>query len=128
MNYIFFAETGADQQIIDEQMKTLLDSFGGADSSKLLLDELATIAEAAPVLTITFIEHLIDTQLREIILSQYQDILHALDVLAEIDDTCVRAGTAIFRICKQSFNAAASTAAREHLLNVLCLWLSLIHI
>ena len=122
MNYIFFAETGADQQIIDEQMKTLLDSFGGADSSKLLLDELATIAEAAPVLTITFIEHLIDTQLCEIILSQYQDILHALDVLAEIDDTCVRAGTAIFRICKQSFNAAASTAAREHLLNVLCLW------
>ena len=28
MNYIFFAETGADQKIIDEQMKTLLDSFG----------------------------------------------------------------------------------------------------
>ena len=71
MNYIFFAETGADQRIIDEQMKTLLDSFGGADSSKLLLDELATIAEAAPVLTITFIEHLIDTQLCEIIKSQY---------------------------------------------------------
>ena len=122
MNYIFFAETEADQRIIDEQMKTLLDSFGGADSSKLLLGELATIAEAAPVLTIAFIEHLIDTQLCEIILSQYQDVLHALDVLAEIDDTCVRAGTAIFRICKQSFNAAASTAAREHLLNVLCLW------
>lgn len=122
MNYIFFAETGADQRIIDEQLKTLLDSLGGADSSKLLLDELATIAEAAPVLTITFIEHLIDTQLCEIILSQYQDILHALDVLVEIDDTCVRAGTAIFRICKQSFSAAASTAAGEHLLNVLCLW------
>lgn len=114
MNYIFFAETGADQRIIDEQLKTLLDSLGGADSSKLLLDELATIAEAAPVLTITFIEHLIDTQLCEIILSQYQDILHALDVLVEIDDTCVRAGTAIFRICKQSFSAAASTAAGEH--------------
>ena len=29
MNYIFFAETGADQRIIDEQLKTLLDSLGG---------------------------------------------------------------------------------------------------
>lgn len=28
MNYIFFAETGADQRIIDEQLKTLLDSLG----------------------------------------------------------------------------------------------------
>ena len=122
MNYIFFAETGADQRIIDEQMKILLDSFGGADSSKLLLDELATIAEAAPVLTITFIGNLINTQLCGIVLPQYQNILHALNVLTVIDNTCVSACTLIFRICKQSFNAAASATAREHLLNILCLW------
>lgn len=122
MNYIFFAETGSDQQIIDEQMNVLLDRFGGADSSKLLLDELATIAEAAPVLTLAFTEKISDAQFRNIVLSQYQDVLHALDVLAEIDDTCVSACALILKICKQTSNAAASEAAREHLLNVLCLW------
>lgn len=128
-NYIYFRETGSDQTVIDGVVKTILEYAKLPDSKEVVFKSLSHLAEAAPSVTMSFIEAegkqgvvfqaFSETESWS---SDYQYVLWALDKLVMIEDTAIRACKVLYKLSKLQREYHTSNCPKDSLLNALCLW------
>ena len=128
-NYIYFAETGSEREIINSQVKAILE-FGKTPGCKdVILNSLSHFAEAAPIETLNFIESELDHGVIAQAFSEadswsgnYTNVLWALDKLVMRDESAIRACRILYKLCKIHREYHTSNSPKDSLLNALCLW------
>lgn len=113
-NYICFAETGSDQNMIDAQVREILSFFHKDDCKECLIKELRILAEAAPEAVLEF--------LKKEQLGGQNEILWTLDTLIERENTCLSACQILYQLALQG--GQNYKEVKQHLLDALCLWSS----
>ena len=113
-NYICFAETGSDQNMIDAQVREILSFFHKDDCKESLIKELRILAEAAPEAVLEF--------LKKEQLDGRNEVLWTLDTLIERENTCLSACQILCRLALQGKQNGKKS--KQHLLDALCLWSS----
>lgn len=114
-NYICFAETGSDQNMIDAQVREVLSFFHKDNCKECIIKELRILAEAAPEAVLEFLK-------KEEQLGGQNEILWTLDTLIERENTCLSACQILYRLALQG--EQNDKEAKQHLLDALCLWSS----
>ncbi len=128
-NYIYFAETGSDTRIIDNQVEAFLKYAEIPGCKAIILNELPVLSEASPSICIEFIQ----SELNDGIISRvfcefdswssdYNNVLWALDKLVLRADTAIRACRVLYRLCIFQREYRTRNSPRESLLNALCFW------
>ena len=119
-NYISLSENEGAQHIVNTYITELLKYFTNPASSEVLLDNLSILSEAAHEVVLKFIRAIEKEKLYEMVSAGH--FLRAIEQLTRFDDTCVAACTILLKFCIERKNDNDSLAARERLLNILCLW------
>lgn len=128
-NYIYFKETGSDQTVINGRVKTILEYARLPGCKGVVFKSLSHLAEAAPSVTMSFIESESEQGVvfhafseTDNWSSSFQNVLWALDKLVMVEDTAVRACKVIYKLSKVQREYHTSNSPKDSLLNALCLW------
>ena len=126
-NYIYFSETGSPEYLINKQVKTIIEYIKYTNCQRVLLNSLPDLAEAAPLTVIDFLESLFTSEqqpLFEQLCCQEKThyIIWALGHLVKYPDTAIQACKLILHLSQNQAVDFPGVAARDLLLNTLCLW------
>ena len=128
-NYIYFAETGSDQTLIDEQVKSILKYANSSKYNQIVIDSLSNLAEASPDVVLDFIKAELDQGIVFELFTNadrfgddYCIILWALDKLVNRERTAIQACMVLSNLCHIRKEYHINNSPRESLLDALCLW------
>lgn len=128
-NYLFYAETGSDENTINKQVTEILSFSHYEGSKKIVLSDLHHLAEAAPDAVLSFLlaesnagsifQTVTDDSNRS---NCFSSVRSAFEQLIETESTAIQACNLLYKLCQAQGNPSNAESLRGCLRDSLCLW------
>lgn len=129
MNYVYYTFSSSDSYKIAEAVREVLSFSLGGHMSKMVIDNMRNLAEAAPNATLEFLNDDLRNEKSRLLplfhssdyLNEYTGVLFALDELTMYRSTAVQACKLLFFLYQKGYEYRITNSPKESLLTSLCL-------